>query len=888
MSSPIEKFVAEFESPAVPTAAYSTAWTAIDRALSQPTEEEGRRVILNALVDQGPWLLRIVNTCAAQQPGNLRMQVAERMVNEFALEFIASASTVGRADEGEARAVIGVWHARREPSSPAVLCYAGNAIDSLPRGHPWRDENLVSRYFETAEGLARESGSNDLALCLFSQITRDEPTEGTDQRALELVSLIENLAPGQRKTALLGIVSHAIKRDETPQHGSQPAASGSLLEAASIALETLVRDYTESAHDLALTGRSAIALGLPEIADSAFKAALSIAGEELDAPTAEFLIDYLRLLWASDQHEEITEVGTRLIDILEHAYREAVDPIQTERMSYAYWHAVAFSAMALIRQDSMSSARRAVALIDRSAGIRFRRDIDLRLSHFGPRAREIERALRITARGGKIATEDWPSGPSFGGNLTTSMSPEVQLREKYRRLLMESEQRAQQAANSNLVHESRVITLSFLQDSLVMGDYEDTRATQPSRVQVLQRDDLLLPFRHGSSSWVDQFRGIRAPQSQAELEKFIDTFEPVAAVIRNWLSGSTGALHVVLEAHGGLGLVPWWACSSLVDVDVRMRLARDTPARRQADGPKVAVVVGDPCGDLDAARLEGSYVTAKLRQNGWAVTHLTGADASRQSVLTAAKDARLLHYAGHGLSRPWDPGASGLLLESGLTHDPFPSAFQRIEEWAELRTDLATYIRYGSANGILLIERYHGQQLLERVLETEEQVLFGHYNEDGQLEGIADLLAARELAMSDGLEHCELAFLSACSSGVPAISRHLHEPGGLSAALSLAGARTVVGALWPVRDLDALVFAQSFYDELLGSEEKSDVQHLIGRVRRSLRHMSGSDAAKRIMTLLPYAKDAEEFAWLGRYAEGISSVHRPFEARLSHAGFYAV
>ena len=77
-----------------------------------------------------------------------------------------------------------------------------------------------------------------------------------------------------------------------------------------------------------------------------------------------------------------------------------------------------------------------------------------------------------------------------------------------------------------------------------------------------------------------------------------------------------------------------------------------------------ALVVGDPRGDLAAARKEAEVVAATLGKAQWTVRRLTGEEASHTAIRDALSGGRLdlFHYAGHGVFEGRDGWESGLPL----------------------------------------------------------------------------------------------------------------------------------------------------------------------------------------------------------------------------------
>ncbi|WP_438023405.1 CHAT domain-containing protein [Sorangium sp. So ce233] len=94
----------------------------------------------------------------------------------------------------------------------------------------------------------------------------------------------------------------------------------------------------------------------------------------------------------------------------------------------------------------------------------------------------------------------------------------------------------------------------------------------------------------------------------------------------------------------------------------------DLPPRPAAQpSPRSAVVVGDPRGDLPAARAEAAARAGDLARRGWAVAHLEGQAATHDAVRAAVErpGVSLLHYAGHGVFEGRDGWRSGLPLAGG-------------------------------------------------------------------------------------------------------------------------------------------------------------------------------------------------------------------------------
>jgi CHAT domain-containing protein len=88
------------------------------------------------------------------------------------------------------------------------------------------------------------------------------------------------------------------------------------------------------------------------------------------------------------------------------------------------------------------------------------------------------------------------------------------------------------------------------------------------------------------------------------------------------------------------------------------------------------------------------------------------------------------------------------------------------------------------------------------------------------------------------LKGCELAVLSACSTGIPR-SHGANEFTSLSTALLLAGARNVIAASWPADDVAAMLLMWEFYDAI---KEHPSPTRALAEARRALQTMD-RDAA---------------------------------------------
>lgn len=112
-----------------------------------------------------------------------------------------------------------------------------------------------------------------------------------------------------------------------------------------------------------------------------------------------------------------------------------------------------------------------------------------------------------------------------------------------------------------------------------------------------------------------------------------------------------------------LQLLPVKGEPLIMHVDVAWALDVE-PLDQRTPERSVALVVGDPRGDLPGAREEALFAGQVLNASGAQVVSLMGQDASRDAVLGAFGQADIFHYAGHGEAgaHPW---SASLLLSEG-------------------------------------------------------------------------------------------------------------------------------------------------------------------------------------------------------------------------------
>ncbi len=141
-----------------------------------------------------------------------------------------------------------------------------------------------------------------------------------------------------------------------------------------------------------------------------------------------------------------------------------------------------------------------------------------------------------------------------------------------------------------------------------------------------------------------------------------------------WSEALLAPFHEALEGASGVRVLPtgrlWtvpfaalpWKDDLLVaraSVVISLDLAQRAPT---PEGSGVALVVGDPRGDLPAARREAVQVATALDGHGWTVDSLTGQQVRASELRERLPQADLLHYAGHAEHGGTDGWGSTLRL----------------------------------------------------------------------------------------------------------------------------------------------------------------------------------------------------------------------------------
>ena len=291
---------------------------------------------------------------------------------------------------------------------------------------------------------------------------------------------------------------------------------------------------------------------------------------------------------------------------------------------------------------------------------------------------------------------------------------------------------------------------------------------------------------------------------------------------------------------------------------------------------RTALVVTNPTLDLPIAATEGAITAARLADGQFEVRELNGSEATEDAVVEKLAGIGLLHFAGHGHASLTDGSLSALLVSP---------------EWSRAGIDgrdgLIKLANQAPDTPRLVIDQDEGDPRRRIHYEYAKQgTLFVDALED-DVSIAGELWRAGDILVSGQLEGCALAFLCACSSGLGAISQ-LDEATGLSAALDLAGVRSVVCTGWPVPDALAVLFADEFYLRALSGDASAlDVVGAVRQAAAALRTMDRTDAAERVDRLAARAADAAARFRLRAYAKHLrAGPPRPFEDPFDWGAFF--
>ena len=253
--------------------------------------------------------------------------------------------------------------------------------------------------------------------------------------------------------------------------------------------------------------------------------------------------------------------------------------------------------------------------------------------------------------------------------------------------------------------------------------------------------------------------------------------------------------------HRELALIPYWtladSCESLDSITLvpSLNLLRIC-LKRSRDLNGKTIVISDVTNTLPQTRFEIASVESVRKTT---VETLK----SVNQLIEAGPAVNLLHVAAHGLFNARNPYHSGLLLESAEQH----------------RGPFTQYVNIVESNG-------------EASFQFSDKLREGSY----QLMTVADCMARLSL------RQCRLTVLSSCQCGL-ADTHGGGELTGLPTSLLVAGAKSVIAALWPVDDAATALLMSRFYHHWAGGcGEHASASQSLSLARHDLKKMGRVEA----------------------------------------------
>jgi CHAT domain-containing protein len=864
----------------------------IERAVGMGEPDTRRSILASAVLRFGirfGWSLRFLIDQATDGRRE-QFELLSDEVFEVLYDWIGGARLSDRADEDErrARAALDLLD-----GSDAIAPLASNALLALPEDHPLRDEARLGAALERR--LVACKAANDLkgsvspikALLTNSLVTME--------RGHELVA--EALELGKSEVLEIDVRRSAIRA----------AMLWHFLRSVKL---TEGNDIDEHTRFLAITTElmsQLRRLGTSPQDELSIGSALVQANElEPAAETLARLVDTRSDVWRTAAWLEAAYdaraivVLQSIIGLEEEEHILAVKPSDVEESGTRFTKDANALALAYARQQRWSDA---LATIERTKSPRLRYLAKLRASEAGRALLAAEARVASVRRGvpgPQIAPMKREVDP-LGRDLTS----EIRALEDYRAQRPDltlasiappttSQIRAMLAESEGIVSIG-VDRSGLMMIGMVSGDSEDPSWTELR--SELTYSKVFKLFQDGDeqiSGWILELASRGPVQPKPALERMLRNVDDALGTSLARFAATHGLRRLTVVPHRLLHSVPYWALASLAHLDVQVAPSLAHWMSWRARSPrlaKAAVVVGNPTLDLDFAMVEAVSVATTLSALGYDTDALVETAATEEAVRKAITASGILHFAGHGFSRPMEPLLSSLLMHPSARWqgqaevDPLRALAVAAERWSPI-VDFARYT--DTANG-RLTERYDEfapDQLVERQLDYSLYgTLWGEYHQDRLLR-LAELWTTSDILSDDSLDQCALAFLCACESGRADLRFNVDEAVGIPSSLEIGGVDTVICTLWAVADLAALLFARLFYTELGAARGTLDVRTIVRTCRERLAAMDGDAAVDLLRAMQAETTDDVVIAHLvAAEREVLSMADPPFAHPLYWGAF---
>jgi CHAT domain-containing protein/tetratricopeptide (TPR) repeat protein len=892
----------------------------VERRLAAMPAEERTAQLINGIVRAG---LPFVNTMTrlAQLAGNqgLLQEHADEC-RAIMIHWLMGIRLTDRADEDERRLVLCISFIEQvkqtgefDRKSIPLLHMASTCILGLPKRHPRRDTALALRLLVDMANWCYANSEAELLVSASSDFLRaiapvqDQATlDGIlalAARAEAALPEVEEIALRRRFRNALG--SYLISLAMAARDSQQPKAQVQWIAKATAQLHQLrALQPTDADEIVDLLTMEAVIGELGEDAATAADAYARIRGivGSASAAAAFPALHEGRLRLKLQEYQAVVDSLQPVLAGFKEAYLLAVETSAVQSAGRDLTNAVSHLAFAQARLGDWDAAIRTA---DQAKSLRLRHRAAMRATPEGQRLLELEAALYALSRGLP------PDGSSYRGNdfpdlLRNEISRESLFREEYRRArpplapeLVDSPSTQEIAA---VLHDDEAVVMlgtSFAGTFLAVI-FADDRA-QPGAHLVLDDWPSHRLWEIGGTPKTGWMYVLAAPQGY----KGLDHRQALALLIERMDQAIGSPLATLLRGRnlsrltmimsGWLHAVPWWTLPSLAGyhMSVAPSAAQFVLGRRNPRAlARKAVGAADPTLDLPLSVAEVEAMAHHLAPAGFEVATCSRAQATQEKMLALAYNAGIFHFSGHGRSDFFAPTRSALLLYPDLRRfarfgaDPLAGLSAQVSVW-----DVSPFEgRFADLPeiGRLYETGFPEAGALERFLEYGARgTLWARY-EGGQMTQMAELWRTGDILVAGAMDRCGLAFLSACESGGSGLDPDIDEPIGLPAALHLAGVSTVIGTLWPVTDVVAVLFADLFYAKLAHSAAMVDLTAVVADIADRLRGLTREEAASLLDDLGRRTVDAKARFRLKAAARLVlaGDEMRPYGDPIAWAAFY--
>lgn len=837
---------------------------AIKALLAEPTGHR-RQALADAVVEFGPSFVTTLDQISAspaavQLPDSARQLLAglARQAAGLLNAWLTGERITSRADEGERRVLVTRRLATANPDDTVLGRLAVDALLRLPDGHEQRDLAFAGDTLlrQVDDGQGPGGDVNDILVATFyllhHGLLAPEDSAGLIEQALEAARRPQ-AAPAAVRDLIRAAHDYCIVRA-----GEELLVSGSGF-ATWMAEAEKVLAYAGAAHQELGPRLTAMRARQFDVADDAQRAADAYA-EFIDTnPDAGFeavrweVLSEATLRLQTGEYQRVLDRLTPLLPGLLDRYLTAVTDADVVDAGFAHGRAVALVTSALI---GLGRAEDAVCFVDTGKSLRLRYRAALRQHPAYPELLDLERAILAVSRG-DIPTSG-ADRPDADTDTEPDLAPRARLLERYRRVRPDLSEHVGQARTiaeiaAALDPAESVIILAGLDDMTVIA-----LITSPARLQVRALtsvpwsywDDLL-----GESGWSGFLAAGQAEDGPDALQRVMNQADNVIGQrIRELLqqAGAAARGKVAIIPHRWLHLIPYWALPSLAEIPVSIFSSADEFVTSRTRGATASgrrcLVVENPTSDLMCSPAETESV---LRLRLPAETVLTPEEprrATADAIARSLTDSALFHFSGHAYSDQGNPDSSALLVSPAREPavDPFPEWVAAAAGWRMAADGWRTADVPGAGR---LSERGNlPAGGLERRLERgSAPTLYALYT-GGKLRRLGELWSVSDILALGQAMPCQLAFLSACESGIAGgNSAYIDEYGGLPAALRLGGSGSVVCSMWDVDEGFTAIYVDRFYRELLAGYR--DPVTVVRQVSRWFREARKPDVLRALNDL---------------------------------------